>query len=56
MKSYFKILVPVALGCTMAASCSKDFLKETSQSNYTPATITRFTGVPGVAGGVVQQL
>jgi hypothetical protein len=44
MKSYFKILVPVALGCTMAASCSKDFLKETSQSNYTPATITDSLG------------
>ncbi len=44
MKSYLKILVPVALGCTVAASCSRDFLNETSQSSYTPATITDSLG------------
>src|SRR3954447_19144482 len=44
MKSHLKILVPVALGCTMAASCSKDFLKETSQSSYTPETVTDSLG------------
>ena len=56
MKSYLKILVPVALGCTVAASCSRDFLNQTSQSSYTPATITDSLGFQALTGRFVQQL